>query len=103
MVFTGSGWEFFTRISNLCWCFTLLLLYINGLLDDVICNIAIYADDTVFYSKCVQIYELLQQLELVPDLEFDLVDFSAGKTQLVLFDKSSNTCTIDLKMNGFVF
>ena len=25
---------------------TLFLLYINDLLDDVICNIAIYADDT---------------------------------------------------------
>ena len=31
---------------------TLFLLYINELLDDVICNIAIYADDTTLYSKC---------------------------------------------------
>ena len=30
---------------------TLFLLYINDLPDDVICNIAIYADDTTFYSK----------------------------------------------------
>ena len=30
------------------------LLYINDLLDDVICNIAIYADDTILYSKCNQ-------------------------------------------------
>ena len=29
---------------------TLFLLYINDLADDVICNIAIYADDTTFYS-----------------------------------------------------
>ena len=28
-----------------------LLLYINDLPDDVICNIAIYADDTTLYSK----------------------------------------------------
>ena len=31
---------------------TLLLLYSNNLPDDVICNIAIYADDTTLYSKC---------------------------------------------------
>ena len=32
---------------------TLYLLYINDLLDNVICNIAIYADNTILYSKCV--------------------------------------------------
>ena len=37
---------------------TLFLLYINDLLDDVICNIAIYADDTTFYSKCDQVSDL---------------------------------------------
>ena len=30
---------------------TLFLVYINDLPDDVICNIAIYADDTTLYSK----------------------------------------------------
>ena len=29
---------------------TLFLLYDNGLPDDVICDIAIYADDTAVYS-----------------------------------------------------
>ena len=29
---------------------TLFLLYINDLPDDVICDIAIYADDTTLYS-----------------------------------------------------
>ena len=35
---------------------TFLLLYIKDLLDndDVICNIAIYADDTTLYTKCDQ-------------------------------------------------
>ena len=33
---------------------TLFLLYINDLPDDVICNIAIYADDTTLYSDCNQ-------------------------------------------------
>ena len=31
---------------------TLFLQYINGLPVNVICNIAIYADDTTLYSKC---------------------------------------------------
>ena len=31
---------------------TFFLLYINDLLDDVICNIAIYVNDNTFYSKC---------------------------------------------------
>ena len=33
---------------------TLFLLYINDLPDDVICDIAIYVDDTTLYSKCDQ-------------------------------------------------
>ena len=43
---------------------TLFLLYINDLPDDIICNIAIYADDTTHYSKCDQASDLWQQLEL---------------------------------------
>ena len=31
-----------------------------------------------------------------------LVDFNAGKNQLVLFDKSNNNGSIDLKMDGSV-
>ena len=45
---------------------TLFLLYINDLPDDVICNIAIYADDTTLYSKCDQASDPWQQLELKP-------------------------------------
>ena len=37
---------------------TLFLLYINDLPDDVICNIAIYADDTTLYCKCDQASDL---------------------------------------------
>ena len=37
---------------------TPFLLYINDLPDDVICDIAIYADDTTFYSKCDQASDL---------------------------------------------
>ena len=53
---------------------TLFLLYINDLPDDVICNIAIYADDTTFYSKYDQASDLWQQLELASELESDLRD-----------------------------
>ena len=38
---------------------TLFLLYINDL-PDVICNIAIYADDSTLYSKCDQASDLWQ-------------------------------------------
>ena len=31
-----------------------------------------------------------------------LVDFNAGKTQLVSFDQSNNNGSIDVKMDGFV-
>ena len=90
---------------------TLFLLYINDLPDDVICNIAIYADDTTLYSKCDQVSDLWQQLELASELESDLrdivdwgrkwfVDFNAGKAHLVLFDWSKNTGAIDVKMDG---
>ena len=53
---------------------TLFLLYINDLLDDVICDIAIYADDTTLYSKCDQVSDLWKQLELASELESDLRD-----------------------------
>ena len=44
------------------------VLYINDLPDDVICNIAVYADDTTLYSKCDQASDLWQQLELASEL-----------------------------------
>ena len=92
---------------------TLFLLYINDLPDDVNCNIAIYADDTTLYSKCDQTSDLWQQLELASELEpilrdtVDwskkwLVDFNAGKTELVSFDRPNNSGSIDVKMDGSV-
>ena len=92
---------------------TLFLLYSNDLPDNVICNIAIYADDTTRYSKCDQASDLWQQLELASELESDLrdtvdwgkkwlIDFNTGKTQLVLFDRSNNNGSVDVKINGSV-
>ena len=48
------------------------LLYINDLPEDVICDIAIYADDTTLYSKCDQATDLWQPLELASELECNL-------------------------------
>ena len=64
---------------------TLFLLYMNDLLDDVICNIAIYADDPILYYKCDQTSDLWQQLELASELESDLQDTvdSAGSGLLI--------------------
>ena len=50
---------------------TVFLLYINDLRDYVICDIAIYADDTTLYFKCDQASDLWQQLELAFKLESD--------------------------------
>ena len=89
------------------------MTHINDLSDDVICNIAIYADDTTLYSNCDQASDLCQQLEMASELESNLqdtvdwgkkwlVDFNAGKTQLVLFDRSDNNGSLDVKIDGSV-
>ena len=92
---------------------TLFLLYINDLPDDVFCDIAIYADDTTLFSKCDRASDLWQQLELASELESDLrdtvdwgkkwlVDFNAGKTQLVSFGRYNNNGSIGVKMGGSI-
>ena len=79
----------------------------------VTCNIAIYADDTTLYSKCDLESDMWQQLKWAFELESDLgdstswarkwlVDSNAGKTRLILFDRSNNTGAIDVKMEGSV-
>ena len=85
----------------------------SDLSNNVICNIAVYADDATPYSKCDHAFDLWQQLEMAAELDSDLrgtmdwdrnwlVNFNARKTQLVSFYQSNNTCTIDVKMDGFV-
>ena len=87
---------------------TLFILCINDLPGDVTYNIAIYPDDTILYSECD-----LSWLELACELDFDLwdaaewgrnwlIDFSAGKTQLVLFDHPYNSGAIDVKIDRSV-
>ena len=78
---SGFGWKVFASISSKCGSLQdsifapkLFLLHINDLPDNVICDIAIYADDTTLYSKCDQASDLWQQLELASELESDLRD-----------------------------
>ena len=63
--------------------------------------------------QCHQASDLWQQLESASELESNLwdtvdwgrkwlVDFNTWETQLVLFDRSNNTGTIDVKMNGSI-
>ena len=81
---------------------TLFLLYLNDLPDDA---------DITLYSEWHQASDLKQQLKLGSEHESDLqdivdwgrlVDFNAGKTQLVSFDRSKNANAIDMKMDGSV-
>ena len=65
----------------------------------------------LLYSKCDQASDLWQQFEFASELESDLrdtvdwgrkrlVDFNAGKTRLVLFDRSCNTVILMWKWMG---
>ena len=67
----------------------------------------------LLYSKCDQVSDLWQQLQLATELESDLqytvdwgkkwlVDFNVGSIQLVLFDQFNNNGSIDVKMDGSV-
>ena len=87
----------FAKFTGKLLCQSLLFNKVTGLgnrptsSDNVICNSAIYADDTNLYSKCDQASDLWQQLELASELESNLrdtvdwgrkwlVNFKAGKT-----------------------
>ena len=52
--------------------------YINDLPDNVICNIAIYADDTTVCCRCDQASDQWQLLELDRELESDQQDTGLG-------------------------
>ena len=53
---------------------TFFLLHINDFSNDVISNVAIYADDTTLYAMCDQASDLWQQLELASEYESELQD-----------------------------
>ena len=106
----SGGWAFFPLSNPLAALKKPILNRVNDLPDDVICDIALYAEDTTLYLKCDHASNLWQQLELAPELESDLrltvdgseewfADFNAGKTQLVSFYRSNNNASIDEKMD----
>ena len=68
MALNGFGRKVFIRISSKC----LVLHFDIDNHDDVICNIAIFADNTSFYRKCDQASNLWQQQELPAELESNL-------------------------------
>ena len=59
----------------------------------VICNIAIYADDTTFYYEWDQAPDIWQWLELASKLESDLLDTGLGQEMACWFQcwKSSTS------------
>ena len=90
-----------------------LLLYINGLPDCIICNIAISANDITRYLQIDQASNLLQQLKFVCELKSDLqgtvncgrkwpLGFNPERTQPFSFDQSRSLGAIDVKMDGSV-
>ena len=89
---------------------TIFQQYISDLPDDVVCNIAIYADSAVLcvigHLICGNNQNWLLNLNLIYDtLDWGrkwLVGFNAGKTQQVSFDWSNETGTIDVKMDRSV-
>ena len=89
---------------------TIFQQYISDLPDDVVCNIAIYADSTVLcvigHLICGNNQNWLLNLNLIyGTLDWGrkwLVGFNAGKTQQVSFDWSNETGTIDVKMDQSV-
>ena len=62
----------------------LFLLYINDLLDDIFCNIAICTDDITLYFKCDQASDPWQQLELASELESDLRHWTGAGSGLLI-------------------
>ena len=77
---------------------TLFLLYIDDLTDNVISNIAIYADDTFLYSICDQACDLWQQLELASELGSDLWDTGLGQEVACWFQYWENLTHYDWLM-----
>ena len=85
---------------------TLFLLYTNDL-PDVVCNIAIYADDAALYSGIwsvvttrIGLWTWISSTRYCDWGRKWLVDFSAGKTQLISFEWFNNTGAIDVKNDG---
>ena len=58
----------------------------------MLCAISIYADDTMFCSKCKQASDFWQELELLSELEFDLCDTVNRGLLISMLEKINPTC-----------
>ena len=88
-------------------------IFYNDLLNDLVCNVAIYADDTTLFSKCDQASELWQQVEFSPGFESDLrgivqwgrkclVNLNARNTRIDWLDCLNNFNANDVKLDASV-
>ena len=86
--------------------YTLMLMTFLMMLSAILLSILM-----ILLSKCNQASDQWKQLELASEHESDLwdtvawgkkwlVNFNAGKTQLVSLERSNNTGTIDAKIDG---
>ena len=77
------------------------LLYINDPLDDVMCNIAIYVDDTTLYSVSLVIWLVVRARVGFWTWIWPRADilYWDRKWQIVLFGWSNNFGAIDVKIN----
>ena len=88
-----------------------MLLYINDIPDDVICNIAIYTDDitlnVIRHLICGKNLNWLLNLNLIYETPWTgvgsgLLISMSGKLSWFTFDRSNNNGSIDVKMDGSV-
>ena len=66
--------------------------------------VSMLIDDTTLYSKASDLWQQLESdlQDTVDWVRKWLIDFNAGKTQLVSFERSNNTGAIDVKMDWSV-
>ena len=83
----------------------LFLLYNSDLSDDVICNIAILADDTTFYSMHDQASDLSHQLELTAALKlmYETLLAGSGSGLLILILKKLNLLNLTSLLTWVLF
>ena len=89
----------------------LFLIFINDLPDNILSDLAIYADDTTIYSCVPKTDDRFDKIESAAELEVDLrtvtewgekwlVSFNASKTKLLSINRYHNPYLPSVMMNG---
>ena len=89
----------------------LFLIFINDLPDDLLSDVAIYADDTSLYSCLDRKSELFSRVEQADELEYDLgnitewgdnwlVKFNPKKTKLLSINRYKNPTVVPITLSG---